>query len=56
MGRFLETLAPKGLNVAERLKPAVERAVYEPSRDRTATEGYDARQRGEADDLVEKSR
>jgi membrane protein required for colicin V production len=56
MGRMLESLAPKGLNVAERLKPAFERAVGEPSRDRTATEGYDARQRGEVDDLVEKSR
>lgn len=56
MGRLLESLAPKGLNVAGRLKPAFERAVGEPSRDRTATEGYDARQRGEVDDLVEKSR
>jgi membrane protein required for colicin V production len=56
MGRLLESLAPKGLNVAERLKPAFERAMHDPSRDRTATEGYDARQRGEVDDLVEKSR
>ena len=56
MGRLLETLAPKGLNAAGRLKPTIERAVYEPSRDRTATEGYDARRRGEVDDLVEKSR
>jgi membrane protein required for colicin V production len=56
MGRLLETLAPRGINVAERLQPAVARAVREPSRDRTATGGYDARQRGEVDDLVEKSR
>ena len=35
---------------------AFERAVGEPPRDRRATEGYDARQRGEVDDLVEKSR
>lgn len=56
MGRLLESLAPKGLNAADRLKPAFEQAVREPSRDRTATEGYDARQRGEVDDLVEKSR
>lgn len=56
MGRLLETLAPKGLNAAQRLKPAVDRAVYEPSRDRKATEGYDARQRSEVDDLVERSR
>jgi membrane protein required for colicin V production len=56
MGRFLESLAPQGLDVAGRLKPAFERAVREPSRDRSATEGYDARQRGEVDELVEKSR
>jgi membrane protein required for colicin V production len=56
MGRLLESLAPQGLDVAGRLKPAFERAVGEPSRDRRATEGYDARQRGEVDDLVEKSR
>jgi len=56
MGRMLEALAPRGMDVAHRLKPTVERAVYQPSRDRTATGGYDARQRGEVDDLVEKSR
>lgn len=56
MGRFLESLAPQGLDVAGRLKPAFERAVREPSRDKSATEGYDARQRGEVDELVEKSR
>jgi membrane protein required for colicin V production len=52
----LESLAPQGLDAAERLKPAFEAAVRDPSRDRTATEGYDARQRSEVDDLVEKSR
>ncbi|CAN7228505.1 CvpA family protein [Phenylobacterium sp. LjRoot225] len=56
MGRLLQTLVPKGLDVAGRLKPAFERAVREPPRDRSTTEGYDARQRGEVDDLVEKSR
>ena len=57
MGRLLESLAPRGLDVAGRLKPAFERAVSETaSGDRKATEGYDARQRGEIDDLVEKSR
>lgn len=56
MGRLLQTLAPKGLDVAGRLKPAFDRAVREAPRDRSTTEGYDARQRGEVDDLVEKSR
>ena len=56
MGRLLESLAPQGLDAVERLKPAFESAVREPSRDRTAAEGYDARQRSEVDDLVEKSR
>jgi membrane protein required for colicin V production len=56
MGRFLQALAPKGLDVAGRLKPVLVRAVREPPRDRTATEGYDARERREVDDLVENSR
>ena len=57
MGKALEALAPKGLDVAGRLRPAFERAVQGASSgDRSATEGYDARQRGEIDDLVEKSR
>jgi len=57
---FLEALAsiaPKGLDIAGRLKPAFARALGESSsRDRSATEGYDARQRGESEVLVEKSR
>ena len=56
MGRLLQALVPKGLDVAGRLKPAFERAVREAPGDRSTTEGYDARQRGEVDDLVEKSR
>jgi membrane protein required for colicin V production len=56
MGRLLTALAPKGLDIAGRLRPAFERAVQNGSGDRTATDGYDARQRGEIDDLVEKSR
>lgn len=56
MGAFLTTLAPQGLDLADRLRPAFERAVGEASGDRNVTEGYDARQRGEIDDLVEKSR
>jgi len=56
MGRALKALAPKGLDIAGRLKPAFERAVGDASGDRNATDGYEARQRGETDDLVEKSR
>jgi membrane protein required for colicin V production len=56
MGRLIEALAPRGLDAADRLKPVFVRAVSEPSGDRSATEGYDARERGRIDDLVEKSR
>ena len=56
MGRVLTALAPQGLDVAERLKPAFDRAVGDALGDRPVTGGYDARQRGEIDDLVEKSR
>lgn len=40
MGRVLDELAPKGLDVAGRLKPAFDRAV---SGDNSTTDGYDAR-------------
>jgi len=57
MGRVLTTLAP---DVAARLKPAFDRALHRAKRDaiddRLKSEGYDARQRGEIEDLVEKSR
>jgi len=56
MGRLLTALAPQGLDVAGRLKPAFDRAVGDALGDRPVTDGYDARQRGEIDDLVEKSR
>jgi membrane protein required for colicin V production len=57
MGRLLEHLAPQGLDLAGRLKPAFARAVQDgAARDRKTTEGYDARQRSEVDDLVERSR
>ena len=56
MGRLLTALAPSGLDIAGRLKPAFDRAVGDALGDRTKTDGYDARQRGEIDDLVEKSR
>ena len=56
MGRLLTDLAPKGLGLAGRLKPAFEQAVKAGSGDRRGREGYDARERGGIDDLVEKSR
>lgn len=56
MGRLLEALAPQGLDVAERLKPAFDRAVGNASGDRSVTGGYDAPRKGGADDVVEKSR
>jgi membrane protein required for colicin V production len=57
MGRLLEALAPSGLDLAGRLRPAFTHAVQDrPSGDRNATEGYDARERGEIDELVEKTR
>ncbi len=44
MGRLLDELAPKGLDVAGRLKPAFDRAIGEGSGDRTATGRYEARE------------
>jgi membrane protein required for colicin V production len=57
MGRLEEALAPRGLDLAGRLKPTLVRAVSDPSGDRSATEGYDARHRGEVERfVVERSR
>lgn len=56
MGRLLEALVPRGLDVAGRLKPAFDRAVSDGSRDRTATEGYEARNSDDAGGQAEKSR
>ncbi|MFI4966923.1 MAG: CvpA family protein [Caulobacterales bacterium] len=64
MGRLLTGLAPSGLDIAGRLKPAFDRAMHGAAHrtahdamdDRLKSEGYDARQRGEIEDLVEKSR
>ncbi|HEX4709193.1 CvpA family protein [Phenylobacterium sp.] len=60
MGRLLTAMAPKGLDIAGRLKPAFDRALHTAGRDalddRLKSEGYDARQRREIEDLVEKSR
>lgn len=60
MGRLLTALAPKGMDFAGRLKPAFDRALHSAAHDamddRLKSEGYDARQRGEIENLVEKSR
>ena len=60
MGRLLTAVAPKGLDIAGRLKPAFDRALHTAAHDalddRLKSEGYDARQRREIEDLVEKSR
>jgi membrane protein required for colicin V production len=60
MGRFLTATAPKGMDIAGRLKPAFDRAWHDAKHDaiddRLKSEGYDARQRSEIEDLVEKSR
>jgi membrane protein required for colicin V production len=42
MGRLLERLAPQGLDIADRLRPAFDRAVRDGSGDRTTTDGYEA--------------
>ena len=59
-GQVLKAFAPKGLDMANRLKPAVSEAVRDSSanapRDSGDSRGYDARDRGGIDDLVEKTR
>lgn len=55
MGGLLERLAPQGLDIAGRLKPAFDRAVGDGVRDRTATDGYEAREPA-ATDRQERSR
>lgn len=56
MGRFLQALAPQGLDIAGRLKPAFDRAVRDGSRDRSTTDGYEAAHPGVNDGPAEKSR
>jgi membrane protein required for colicin V production len=56
MGRLLTALAPQGLDIADRLKPAFDRAVRDGTGDRSTTGGYEARQGRRREDLVEKSR
>jgi membrane protein required for colicin V production len=60
MGKLLTVMAPHGMDIAGRMKPAFDRALQQAKHDaiddRLKSEGYDARQRGEIEDLVEKSR
>jgi len=61
MGGLIEAAAPKGVDFAGRLKPAFDRALKggaanDSAGDSHGASGYDARQRGEIDNLVEKSR
>ncbi|HVI32967.1 CvpA family protein [Phenylobacterium sp.] len=56
MGNFLTALAPRGLDIAGRLGPAFDKAIRDGTGDRTVTDGYEAPQRSEPEDLVEKSR
>lgn len=56
MARLLTALAPQGLDIAGRLKPAFDRAVRDGSGDRSATDGYDAPGSGTNDDQAERSR
>lgn len=60
MGKLLVALAPRGMDIAGQLKPSFDRALHRAGHDavddRLKSEGYDARQRGEIEDLLEKSR
>ncbi|HEX5379116.1 MAG TPA: CvpA family protein [Phenylobacterium sp.] len=59
-GVMLRAFAPKGLDMAGKLTPALGAAVRDGSANRkgdsAGDQGYDARDRGGIDDLVEKSR
>jgi membrane protein required for colicin V production len=58
MGKALTALAPQGLDIAGRIKPAFDNALqgakHDAIDDRLKSEGYDARQRREIEDLMEK--
>jgi membrane protein required for colicin V production len=61
MGKALKAVAPKGLDVAEKLKPAFARSFHDAAKDaarqalddRLKKEGYDAPHRARIEDLVE---
>ncbi|HMP62588.1 MAG TPA: CvpA family protein [Phenylobacterium sp.] len=55
-GEVLRTFAPKGLDVADRLRPVISEAVRNGAGDPPSEEGYDERARTDIDELVEKSR
>lgn len=55
-GEVLKAIAPKGLDVAQRLRPAITGAVRDGAGDQPSEDGYDERARDDIDDLVEKSR
>lgn len=55
-GEVLKAFAPKGMDVADRLRPAIAGAVRDGAGDPPSEEGYDERARDDIDDLVEKSR
>jgi len=59
-GQVLRQLAPRGADMAGKLTPALTGAVRDgsakPLRDLGHERGYDARERSQVDDLVEKSR
>lgn len=59
-GHLLRAIAPKGLDMAGRFRPAIDGAVRDisarPTDDLQADQGYDARRRTQIDALVEKSR
>ena len=58
MGKALTALAPSGMDIAGRVKPAFDNAIggakHDAIDDRLKSEGYDARQRRQIEDLVEK--
>ncbi|WP_374570113.1 CvpA family protein [Phenylobacterium sp.] len=54
--RVLKAFAPKGLDMAGKLKPAIADAVRDGKGDSASDNGYDAHDRSVIDDLVEKSR
>jgi membrane protein required for colicin V production len=55
-GRLLAAFAPKGRDLAQRMKPGLSEAARDSARDSGADGSYDARERRQIDDLVEKSR
>jgi membrane protein required for colicin V production len=54
--QVLKAFAPTGMEVADKIKPRIEDAVRQGTDDSKARSGYDARARGDIDDLVERSR